>query len=407
MSRRLPDWLDGYMEFTENTESARAFHKWSAISAISAVLRRKVSFAFGRIKLFPNLYILLIAEPGIARKSQAISFCEDIVREVPEIVLSADATTPQALLEDMELAAKDAMMPDNTVLRHSSLAIFSGEFESFLGSKKDNDKMLITLTDFYDGRNRPFKYRTKHAGSNVIPDIYLSILAATTPESLANCLPSKAIGGGLTSRMLFIWADAKAMKVAIPELSQQQKKIAEELLIDLTIMSRIVGRYRFSPEGQAWWIEFYNDYDERSSTRACKDPAFSGWYSRKPINILKTAIICAASESNELLLCSRHCIRAKELIEETEIGMGRAFSAVGRSEVTAEVDLVRGIVAREGMISEKRLLQRVWRDIDAKKFDNVMQTIMRSGDVMRSFRGPKGEDGIWYKWSGGNNNACG
>ena len=80
---------------------------------------------------------MLVAEPGIARKTQAISYGDEILTELTGIVLSADATTPQALLEDLEGAANPATMPDNTVLTHCSLTISSGEFESFLiGNQK-------------------------------------------------------------------------------------------------------------------------------------------------------------------------------------------------------------------------------------------------------------------------------
>lgn len=405
--RRLDDWISAYEEYTDNTESASVFHTWAAIAAISAALKRKVHFEFGRIRLFPNLYIIFIAEPGIARKTQAISFVEKIVSaDGLGITLSADATTPQALMEDLEMCKEESSLNDGTTMTHCSLAIFSGEFESFLGNKKDNDKMLITLTDFYDGKNRPFRYRTKHSGSNTIPDIYLSILAATTPESLANCLPSKAIGGGLTSRIVFVWADRKERKVPIPYITDAQRELEKKLVIDLSIISRIIGTYRYSESGFKWWQDFYQAYEEKAPTRICKDNAFTGWYSRKPTILLKLGVVCAASESDERLVHARHFDRALKLLEATELGMGRTFSAVGRSEITAEVDLVRSIIAHEGSIAEKVLLQRVWRDIDARKLDNVMQTIIRSGDVTRTYQGPTGQQAVWYHWKGKENCGC-
>jgi hypothetical protein len=396
MSRQLGDWLEGYIGFTKETESAALFHKWVGISMIASALRRKVHFYFGRIWVYPNLYVILVAEPGIARKTQAISFGEDILTEVTGITTSADAITPQALLEDLEQAADDAVMPDNTTFRHSSLSILSGEFESFLGQKRENSKMIVTLTDLFDCKSRPFKYRTKHAGTNIVPHPFLNLLAATTPESLASSLPSTAIGGGLTTRMIFIWAEDKEKKVPVPVLTKDMRDLKQLLIQDLTVIARIAGGYRFTKDSRAWWNKFYKAYNERDPGRICKDPAFHGWYSRKPMFMIKIGTILAASRHNERVIDIQDFERALVYLEEAEGSMSKTFTAVGRSDITADVDLVRTIIERYGAISEKKLLQMVWRDIDAKKFDNVISTLVRSGDTTRRYKGPKEEKGIWY-----------
>jgi hypothetical protein len=399
MSRAYKNWLDAYLEYNKNTESATIFHKWAGIATIAAVLRRKIHFNFGRIKIYPNLFIVLVAEPGIARKTQAITFAEDILVGIYGVTMSADSVTPQALLEDIELAADTTVMPDGSELRHSSLTIFSGEFESFLGSKKENSKMIVTLTDLYDCKSRPFKYRTKNSGSNTIPLPYLNMLAATTPQALANCLPSIAIGGGLTSRMIFVFADNKEQKVAIPDFDPVRAAMQDDLLKDLSIIARSVGGYDFSPEGREWWMDFYATYEDRSPIRACKDPAFIGWYSRKPVMMLKLSIIFAAAKRSSLGVLPEDFIDAKNALEEIEKTMGSAFTAVGRSDLTADVDMVRKILERSKGISEKQLRRMVWRDIDDKKFSSVIDTIVNGGDAIRDFTDPDGKRCIWYTWS--------
>lgn len=400
MSNRIyPDWLSAYEEYNENTESAKVFHRWAGITTIGAVLRRKIHFNFGRIKVYPNLFVVFVAEPGVARKTQAITFAEEILTAVYGINLSADSVTPQALLEDIELAADTAVMVDGTQLRHSSLTIFSGEFESFLGQKKENSKMIVTLTDLYDCKARPFKYRTKHSGSNVVPLPFLNMLAATTPESLANCFPRIAIGGGLSTRITFIWASGKAKKVDVPEIEPERLDMQEKLIRDLSVIARHSGGYDFDKESREWWRVFYEGYEERDPARLCKDPSFIGWYSRKPILMLKIGTIIAASRGIDLVITSADFERALGYLEDAERTMANAFSAVGKSEVTAEVDMVRKIIERAGAITEKKLRRMVWRDIDDRKFDNVIDTIAKGGEVRRSYHSPDGtEREIWYHW---------
>lgn len=398
MSRNLDDWLQGYKEFTDYTESAAIFHRWVGVSLIASALRRKVWFNFGRIKLHPNLFIVLVAEPGLARKTQAISYGEELLTEITGVVLSADATTPQALLEDLEGAAQSSVMPDNTTLTHCSLTISSGEFESFLGQKKDNTRMLVNLTDLFDCKVRPFRYRTKHSGSNIIPNPFLNLLAATTPEGISNSLPPSAIGGGLTSRMIFIWADSKEQKIDVPEETQDVKRLRPLLIQDLSVIGRITGSYEFDLESREWWRYFYNNYEELDPDRICTDRSFNGWYSRKPMFVLKIATIAAASRTNERVVTVQDFERSLRYVEDAEHAMGRTFSAVGRSEITADVDMVRTLIKSAGCIAEPRILQVAWRDIDSKKFDNVIATVIKTGEVQRRYVGPDGQKGIWYYW---------
>jgi alpha-L-fucosidase len=99
--RKLKNWLDSYMEYTADTEPAKVFHHWVGMSIMAAALRKKTYVKYGRLRYYPNLYVVLVAEPGVARKSQAINFGVEIMSQVPEIQMSADAITKEALLVDL------------------------------------------------------------------------------------------------------------------------------------------------------------------------------------------------------------------------------------------------------------------------------------------------------------------
>lgn len=396
-SRLLSNWLEGYLEYLHETEPAKVFQKWVGLSVVAAALRKKVSLSLGRIRVYPNLYIVLVAEPGVARKSQAINYGLDMLSNIPDIITSADAITKEALLLDMEECAAQDPMPNGDIFTHSSINVISREFETFLGQKQDNTKMLVLLTDLFDCQELPWKYRTKNAGTNILPSLYLNLLAATTPDSLASCLPSSAVGGGLTSRIIFVWADKKFKKVTKPKMTDYEVKLKESLIKDLYLISRMVGAFDFSPEADKRWDDWYKSYEELDPSRICKDPSFNGWYSRKPTYILKLSIAMSAVRSDKMIISWENILQAIEIIEEVERDMGFVFKAIGKSVVTSEVDMVTQIIKAHGWIREKALLAMVWRDIDAQKFDNVIQTVMRKGSARRSFKGPKGELGdIWY-----------
>ena len=96
---------------------------------------------------------------------------------------------------------------------------------------------------------------------------------------------------------------------------------------------------------------------------------------------LKVAMCIAASECSTLTIRQRHLEKAITKVELTEPGMGNAFRSVGKSLITGEVDTVMTIIRSNKKISRKNLMRAVWRDIDAMKFDNVINTVLATGRV--------------------------
>jgi hypothetical protein len=381
-----------------NTEPAEIFDVWVAYSVVAAALRRKVGLQLGRISYHPNIYVVLVAEPGVARKTQAIKFGVEFLTTIPDIRRSSDSATKEALTDDIEAAKLPSTMPDGSEFGHSSLNIISKEFESFLGQKQENTRMLVALTDLFDCPD-DWKARTRHGKSETtIVRPWVNLLAATTPDSLASSLPASAVGGGLTSRILFIWAEKKKRAVAIPALTEAEVQLKKKLEQDLYQISRIAGEYSMTGDCVKKWTDWYNAYDEdESGNRVCTDKSFSGWYSRKPTYIIKVAMLRAASSSNILTIHWNHIEESIAAIQQVELVMGSAFKAIGKSEISAEVDSVLQIIKSYKWISEKALMSLIWRDIDNTKFQNVIETILKTGKVVREYKGPKKEVGIWYR----------
>jgi hypothetical protein len=333
------------------------------------------------------MYIVLVAEPGVVRKTQAITYGRRIMDKVDSIITTADSVTMQAMIQDLEAAAMPTHMPDGTVMTHNSLTVISREFESFLGQKKENTPMLVLLTDLFDCEELPWKYRTKNSGSNSLSAVFVNLLAATTPGSLASSLPASAIGGGLTTRIIFVFADKKAGKVPVPEKPPELLQLA--LVQDLEVISRIVGVYNFSGDCRQEWIKWYNEYEELDDKRICGDTTFDGWYARKPMLIIKLAQILSAAKTSDMDVEWCAFEEAIALLEDVERTMGKTFNAVGRSEISSDVSVVQAIIDKYGTIDETHLMQLVWRDIDSNKLDNVLATAIRSGGIIRDFTGGK------------------
>ena len=157
----------------------------------------------------------------------------------------------------------------------------SKEFEIFLGQKKDNSRMIVTLTDLFDCSDPMWRHRTKHSGSSSIPNVYLNLAGCTTPSSLASSFPTDAIGGGLTSRMLFIYCDKREKIVPIPEWTEKEEKYKKMLTEDINIIGGLIGNYEFTYESKQKYSDWYRH--QVVAPKRCKDESFLGWYERKPL----------------------------------------------------------------------------------------------------------------------------
>ena len=222
MSRNLSDWLDSFVELTErcNKEPPVLFRKWAGISAIASALQRKVRLELGiSLTFYPNLYIVLVG-PSATGKGTAMKFASDIIEQIPTIRMSAQATSLQALIRRMkETNLTDIDLVTGEQQYHSSLTIFSTEFTVFLGYH--NQELIAALCEWYDCPSR-WSYETIARKKEEIVGVWVNLFASTTPDSIQASLPIESIGGGLTSRIIFVVEEKRNELVIIPTRTEYE-----------------------------------------------------------------------------------------------------------------------------------------------------------------------------------------
>jgi hypothetical protein len=83
MARELKDWLESYLDYTENSESPISYHTWCGLSVIAGALQRKVylRWGLGRV-IYPNVYAVLVGASGRTRKGVAIGIAKDFLKNI-------------------------------------------------------------------------------------------------------------------------------------------------------------------------------------------------------------------------------------------------------------------------------------------------------------------------------------
>lgn len=351
--RKCADWLDSYMKLTENTEPPDVFHKWVAISCLAACMQRKCVLPWGRLRFYPNLYVVLIAPPGAARKGTAMDPVMSFLEEPRlNIKLAAEAITREQLIRELVQSQEIITTIDGRMTTHCSLTICNSELTVFLGYQ--NPQLITDLTDWYDCKRR-WRYRTKNAGHSDSTNIWVNLIGATTTELLRMALPPVAIGGGLTSRMLFVYAARKRATIPDPFVTQADEVLEENLLDDLEQVTTICGEYRPTTDYIEARTEWYMLND---SNPPFQDAIFAGYCTRRIATVSKLSIIMAASHTNSLVVTGNDFMRGVSLLEEIEQYMPMALSGIGQGK---HADVMARLMTEIAILKECTMDTLMWK----------------------------------------------
>jgi uncharacterized protein DUF3987 len=396
MARNLKNWLKAYMEFTEETESPACFHYWTAATLISAMTRRQVYLDLNMFKVYPNIYTILVGPSG-ARKSIATSIGMNIAQQVG-IRRFSDKITGAALIRDLSQAVvKNITQVGNSngaanngvptgggaeIELTAPMLIYASELGVFLGHDAYGSGVVADLTDLYDC-GPEWKKTTVSRGDEIIPGPYVTMLAASTPQTLKDTIPPGAVGQGFTSRILFVWGDGRRKRVPIPIWGAGQEMLRNNLIADLKKIGMVRGMFRFTPDALKMYTKNY--MDALSPEEEYEDERLRNYASRKHIHTLKMAQICALAAHDELIITADDWFTADEAIKWLDKGLGNVFAGHGTANNSQDVirvfKQIEAATARVGYISYPDLLKRNYSYLNLQEFGSVMQTLVECGAV--------------------------
>lgn len=339
--RNVPDWIEGYLAYTEDSEPPKLFKEWCAVSVIAAALQRKCRLEWGTTVFYPNLYIVLTAPAGKARKGTAMAPARKFIDRIG-IPLAAEAVTREALIRTLK-ESESVVSTENGIIVHSSLTVFSPELTVFLGY--NNTQLMSDLTDWFDCSEK-WVYRTKTAGTDDISGVFINLLGATTPDLIRSTLPLDAIGGGLTSRMIFVFEEKKGKIVPFPFISEETRKLETKLYYDIECINMLQGQFKFTKEFLSHWGDWYTAQEGKNPFGANYNKAFDGYIERRPTQVLKLSMVMNASRTDEMVLDEPDLARAIDLLERTEKKMPRAFGGIGMSQNAQLTYAISELIAR-------------------------------------------------------------
>lgn len=378
--RHFDDWIKEYIAYSAESEAPDKFHYWSAVSVIAGALRRRVHINMGYFQWVPNFYIIFVAPPGIVSKSTTAQIGMSLLREVPGIKFGPDVVTWQALANSLANASELFQLPDGTMFPMSAITIVSGELGTFFNPH--DREMVDLLVALWDGQVGTFSKATKTQGNDTIQNPWVNLLGCTTPAWIAGNFPEYLIGGGFTSRCIFVFSDIKRHLNAYPFMglpttfNGTQKKLVE----DLGIIASLAGEYKLTKAALDFGIKWYAAHYATRPPWLDND-RFGGYLARKQTHIHKLAMIIAASKSNLLEITEADLDLAIKVIGTIEADMPKVFANIGRTQQSmAVMDIVQIIKAHKS-VDLQTLFRHCVRTMGKRDFEEALSAASTAGYV--------------------------
>lgn len=342
-TRLLTNWIDSFLEYNENTESPKRFYLWSAISIISTLLGDRCWIDQTIFDVYPYMYIILVAESSVAKKSTA---AKRSIKLYKELYTNPDRTIfiPEVFSGHISAASLSKNLGDMfKECNKSSLLLFSSELQQLIGPDFFSSGLESLMTALYD-RDDDARWDTKTCGKDYYENPTVSLLGCTTFEHLQS-IPAGFIERGFATRVIFVVDDSIGKPVAFPGDIKKQALLQGKLVHDLYSILEISGKFEWTKEGRIMYKKWY---DKNYYHAADVDPRLKNYYGRKGTTALKIAMAVHVSKYNDTILFPEDIKTAIDYLEDVETNMATAFSGITMSNQTKHIDRIIVLLKRNG-----------------------------------------------------------
>lgn len=375
--------LEHYLHYVEQSEPPYIYHRWTALSMIGALLGRKVFIQFGHKKIYPNLYAMMIGEPG-SRKSTAINIGKETLKLTGYDHFAASKTSKERFLLDFEGVPEDeynGARPKRTnrksttdIADYSELSesifgsgegisepkecfVCADEFNEFIGIRNiEFISLLGTLWD-WDDSTKPFESRIKTGRSARIYQPTLSILGGNTHENFNTAFPPEILGQGFFSRLLLIYGEKSGRKFTIPP--KPTEEATASIVAHFASLQALQGEVVIDAQASSQLDIIYRSWMDLPDSR------FLSYSNRRFTHFLKLCISVAASRnsrtaSGQLSITCGVIEESNTYLTAAEILMPKALGEFGRGRHSATINKIIEVLKNK---DEPMTTQSLWKEV--------------------------------------------
>lgn len=318
---------------------------------ISSCLARKVWIGDegDTFRLYPNLFIICVADPGIGKSlpASAVSHILDSLVEtrldkksnklyqIKLLNLAPDAITYEKLVLRADASSDVIKDIKGSWYQHSS-STFCLSDEMGMLFTENTKRVVYFLTQGYDCRK--CETDTIKHGPISIRNICLNFLGCCTPKLIKDLMRTRILEDGFTARTLFIYGDKKRQTPTKIKTTKEQKTEIEYIQDHLRKLCKFAPtQLEYSKEADEW---LHNWTQKELDKHANEHPILKDYYGRRQAHLIKMAINIHFADNLTPVIELEDFIKAKQMLNAAEVNMHKALAGTGENpmyEVSEEI----------------------------------------------------------------------
>jgi hypothetical protein len=371
ISKYIPEngFLRDYVQYASQVTDAPAiYHLFNGLIVLATILGNNAYIPFGPLRIYPNLYVLLLGPAAFFRKTYSISIARLIIEKVDKELLLPDEFSLEKLIEKLgENPVGLLFWPEFG----NTLQYFERSY--MLGAKE-------FITDLFDCR--PSYVRELKSTKYVIERPSVSIAAASTPAWLISRVRGDDIRGGFYSRFIYVTAKTKTKRMSIPP--EPNKQLENKLIIQANQYTKLSGSFDIS-EIKDIYQDWLFDHEDEALGKDNQE-ILSGFYSRLGIYALKFAMLYQVSTSRDFSITTESMLRAIHLVKllKTNLSELLEYDLVSDKNMREKAKVLR-LIAREPGIKRSKLLTHA--NMLKNTLNEILDTLKQEEKIRQHFKG--------------------
>lgn len=372
-------------------ETAEIFDFYCGLWALSAVCGRNTYVLRPRAPVYLNMFVILVGESGVARKTTSVRMATNIARSVVGLDNSIGVLDGKVTPEQMV-----AMLQERTMEYGSAqLCISVPELAVFLGTERYLAHMPALLTDLYDCPDSFEGGGTLARGKVVFRNVWLSFLSASTPIWLLKAVNPNVIEGGFTSRCYFVISNEPKQRIPWPQ--DVDADMYQDLCDDVKIVAAEAasrGPIEVDPTGIKVFSEWY-----RNKGRAI-DAFKQSFEAREDAHVLRVAALLAINDGSWIIKRSHVNVAIRLMSEMKDKSSGIFASTEARTKFAHALDAIRAALMSYGMdpVPRHKLYLKARSHITNEEFLTLLEVMHEIGAIQRfSIAGERGRPADWIR----------
>lgn len=314
------DFIDAFVEMTDERPSPKLFRKWAAITTLSGALEKRVWTLTKAGPQYANLYTMLVAPPGIG-KSQAINPAEGLLKATKKFQIAPNSVTAASYIDALKRAERLVLRPNNAgTLTYHHLFVFAAELGVFINA---HDLGFLSIINELFDHKASYREERRHSLKDPIdiPNPMTTLLVGSQPGFLATLLPDAAWTMGWTSRLLLVYSSDMPDVPLFGEYADtetQHKKLVSKIDACADYYGEMKWDVKAIHEMETWRKAKWGPVPDH--------PKLANYLPRRgTIFAVKLAMVSALSRGEELAIRLQDVERARGWLLEIEELMPQIF----------------------------------------------------------------------------------